>query len=124
MNDQLNRDVSGDKLYNLSFIENICRNNPENIKKMLQTFINSIPADIEQIKKAHHRLEFSVIQQTAHKIKPVLSFYSIVTLEEDITIIEQLAKEEKNTPDLLLKIQKLDEVVSSVVSDIKSHFFK
>lgn len=110
------------KLYNLCFIENICRNNSEKIKQMLQTFIHSIPAAVEQIKNAHQRNEFSIIQQTAHKIKPVLAFYSIAALEEDIILIEQLAKEEANTADLHRKILKLDEVINSIVTDMTINF--
>lgn len=121
---QLNHEVPAAKLFDLCFIEKTCRHNPEKIRIMLQTFINTIPVAVEQIQNAHHLLDFPVIKNTAHQIKPVLSYYAIVTLEKDINLIEQLAKEETNSPELFSKIQKLETVISQVVTDMKSNLLK
>ena len=60
MNYQLNTEATAYRLYDLSFIEKICRNNAETKRKMLQTFISTIPVAVEQIKNAHQRLEFLI----------------------------------------------------------------
>lgn len=122
MNHQLNTEANGNRLFDLSFIEKVCRNNAETKRKMLTTFISTIPFSVEEIRKAYQQQDFVTIKNTAHQIKPVLAFYAIVTLEKDIELIEQLANKAQNTTELQLKIQKLDEVVNKVVSQIKANF--
>ena len=58
----------------------------------------------------------------AHRIKPTLSYYAIVKIEKDIQQIERLAKEELATPELELRIKKLDEVINEIVSQMKKDF--
>jgi HPt (histidine-containing phosphotransfer) domain-containing protein len=108
------------KLYDLSFVETICRGNINTKNKMLETFVLTIPLDVERIKEAHSNNNFPLVSQIAHKIKPVLSMYGIQTIADDINSIENLAKDEPGHPELYGKILKVDEIVSYVTNDIKS----
>ena len=112
----------GLKLYDLSFVETICRGNVNTRNKMLETFVSTIPVDVERIKEAHSKKDFLLVSQIAHKIKPVLSMYGIQTVADDIHSIENLAKDEPGHPELYGKILKVDEIVSHVTNDIKSTF--
>lgn len=115
-------DTPTEKLYDLCMIEQLCRGNQEKVKIMVKVFIDQVPQSVEEIKLAFNKRDFVKIKNVAHRIKPTLSYYAIVKIEKDIQQIERLAKEELATPELELKIKKLDEVINEIVSQMKKDF--
>lgn len=115
-------DTPTEKLYDLCMIEQLCRGNQEKVKIMVKVFIDQVPQSVEEIKLAFNKRDFVKIKNVAHRIKPTLSYYAIVKIEKDIQQIERLAKEELATPELELRIKKLDEVINEIVSQMKKDF--
>ena len=115
-------DTPTEKLYDLCMIEQLCRGNQEKVKIMVKVFIDQVPHSVEEIKLAFNKRDFVKIKNVAHRIKPTLSYYAIVKIEKDIQQIERLAKEELATPELELRIKKLDEVINEIVSQMKKDF--
>jgi HPt (histidine-containing phosphotransfer) domain-containing protein len=115
-------DIPDEKLYDLCMIEQLCRGNQEKVKKIVQVFIEQIPQSVEEIKSAYSKRDFLVIKNVAHRIKPTLSYYAIIQVEKDIQLIEKLAKEELATPELEVKIKKLDTVINQIVEQMKKDF--
>jgi HPt (histidine-containing phosphotransfer) domain-containing protein len=115
-------DILTEKLYDLCMIEQLCRGNQEKVKKMVTVFIEQIPQSVEEIKLAFNKRDFVKIKNVAHRIKPTLSYYAIVKIEKDIQLIERLAKEELATPELELRIKKLDTVINEIVDQMKKDF--
>lgn len=109
-------------LYDLCMIERLCRGNQEQVKKMISVFIKQIPQALEEIKSAFLRKDFITIKNTAHRIKPILSYYAIVKIEKDIRQVEALAKDEMATMEMELRIKKIDEVLTQVVAEMKKTF--
>lgn len=122
MNKLLDTSVQSEKLYDLSLVEKICRGNIEILRKMIQTFLSTIPSAIDEIKLALNRMDFETIKKTTHRIKPTLAIYAVVKIEKDILRIEELAKNETGDNELRLKIGKVDEVVTSIVCAMKNEF--
>ncbi|MBX7182279.1 MAG: Hpt domain-containing protein [Bacteroidia bacterium] len=113
---------TSNKLYNLSFIDTVCRGNQVVKKKMLDTFLSTIPLDVVKIKNAHIEGDFETVSQVAHKIKPVLATYGINSISEDIHAIEMLAKDEPGHPEIGNKIELVVNTVNLVAQDIKINF--
>lgn len=109
-------------LYDLCMIERLCRGNQEQVKKMISVFIKQIPQALEEIKKAYSKKDFITIKNTAHRIKPILSYYAIIKIEKDIRLVEALAKDEMATLEMELRIKKIDEVLTQVVAEMKKTF--
>lgn len=109
-------------LYDLCMIERLCRGNQEQVKKMISVFIKQIPQALEEIKSAYLRKDFITIKNTAHRIKPILSYYAIVKIEKDIRQVEALAKDEMATMEMEVRIKKIDEVLTQVVAAMKKTF--
>lgn len=108
-----------EKLYDLCMIDRLCRGNQEKVRRMVEVFVAQTPQSVEEIKKAYVNGDYAVIKSVAHRIKPTLNYYAIVKIEKDVLMIEKLAKEGVATPELDLKIRKLDEVLNSVVKKMK-----
>ncbi|MBS1510969.1 MAG: Hpt domain-containing protein [Bacteroidetes bacterium] len=109
------------KLFDLSMIENFCRGNQEQVKKMIKVFISQVPQSVEAIKLAYSKHNFSTIKNEAHRIKPILSYYAVLTVEHDIKQIESLAASEATGNELESKINNLDEVVTKIVDELKTY---
>ena len=114
--------TTGEKLYDLSMIEQLCRGNQEQVKKMISVFINQVPLAVEEIKSAYHDKDFTIIKNVAHRIKPTLSYYAIIKIAKDIQQIEVLAEAGIATAELELKIKKLDDVTAEVIRLMKKDF--
>ncbi|NOT92508.1 Hpt domain-containing protein [Ferruginibacter sp.] len=119
---QTNADLLTEKLYDLSMIEQLCRGNQDQVKKMVKVFIDQIPKSVEEIKLAYTTRDLDIVKNVAHKIKPTLSYYAIVKIEKDLRQIEALAKEGFATTELELKINKLEEITTQVVEKMKQDF--
>jgi HPt (histidine-containing phosphotransfer) domain-containing protein len=122
INTDAKADISAEKLYDTCLIDQLCRGNQDQVKKMVKIFIDQIPQSIEDIKSAYIRKDFVVLKNVAHRIKPMISYYAIVKIEKDIQKIEALAKEELATIELELRIMRLDEVANLVVEKMKQDF--
>lgn len=109
------------KLYDLSFIETICRGNQVSKRKMLETFISTIPLDVIKISSAQQAGDFATVSQLAHKIKPVLATYGITSVSKEIHDIEILARDEPGNSEISKKIELLEKTINLVAQDIKNN---
>jgi HPt (histidine-containing phosphotransfer) domain-containing protein len=121
MNTALKLEAPFEKLYDLGMVERLCRGDNGKTKKMLQLFINDMPASIEEIKQAYKTLDFITLKKTAHRIKPVLAMYSIVKIEKDIAMIENSGIEERVTPELESKINNLSSIIGEVTQQMNAY---
>jgi HPt (histidine-containing phosphotransfer) domain-containing protein len=121
MNTALKFEAPFEKLYDLGMIEKLCRGDISRTKKMVQLFINDMPASIEEIKQAYKKLDFNTLKKTAHRIKPVLAMYSIVKIEKDIEMIESSGIEERVTPELESKINNLSSIIGEVTEQMNAY---
>jgi HPt (histidine-containing phosphotransfer) domain-containing protein len=110
-----------EKLYDLGMIDKFCRGDKSLTKKMIQVFINDMPDSVEEIKQAYRDKDFIAMKKTAHRIKPVLSMYSIVQIGKEIEVLENMGKEEIVTPETEFKINKLDSIISLVTQQMNMY---
>lgn len=121
MKNTIKRDTQNEKLYDLSMIEKLCRGDLVKTKKMVELFINDMPISMETIVNAYRNLDYVTLRKTAHKIKPILSMYSIVKIENDIEVIENAGVEENIKPELESKINHLNSVLLQVTHQMNSY---
>ena len=114
--------TSDEKTYELSMIDQMCRGNQEQIKKMVIVFIEQLPLSVEEMKVAYDKKDFNSIKATAHRIKPTLTYYGVAKLEDDIALIESMAHEAVASPSLALKIDTVCNRITQVVAQMKKDF--
>lgn len=113
--------AEGEKLYDLCMIEKLCRGNQEQVKQMLSVFIDQVPKAVEEIRSAYSENDFDQVKKAAHRIKPVLGFYAVIKVEEDIKLIESAASLLPKS-EFEYKLNRVDAVVTSIVTQMKNNF--
>ena len=97
-----------DKITNLDYLQDLSEGDEEFIKDMIETFIDTTPDLISQMKEQLNGKDFLGVGQTAHKIKPTITFMGISSLETLIREIEQDGKNNENIGSLTEKITILE----------------
>jgi len=113
--------ASGEKLYDLCMIEKLCRGNQEQVKQMLHVFIDQVPKAVEEIRLAYRENDFDKVKKAAHRIKPVLSFYAVIKIEEEIRMIESAASLLSQS-EFEYTLAKVDTVITHIVAQMKNTF--
>jgi HPt (histidine-containing phosphotransfer) domain-containing protein len=105
-------------LYDLSKLEKIGNGDKVFVSEMVKLFKDQVPADVNQIKAAYSRNDFTAINAIAHRIKPAIDNMGIVSLHQEIRKIEAVAIQEPHSPELAELIKELDAVISLVVEEL------
>ncbi|MBL7701504.1 MAG: response regulator [Ferruginibacter sp.] len=111
---------NGTPLYNLTKLTDIAKGNENFITKMLQLFVEQVPASVKEMKQALAASDLSTVKSIAHRIKPSIDSLGIDCIKEDIRNIEIRAAALLADGQLEKLISKLDTVVSEVVLDVEN----
>lgn len=110
-----------EKLYDLCMIEKLCRGNQEQVKQMVNVFIDQVPKAVKEIRLAYNENNYDMVKKAAHRIKPVLSFYAVIKVEEEIKLIESAASLLPKS-EFEYKLNQVDSVITSIVAQMKNTF--
>lgn len=113
------KQVPGEALYSIEKLQQISMDNEEFIPKMLQLFLDEVPAAVQSIRQAYTGHDLKKVQAVAHRIKPALDNLCIGSLKQEIRDLEQMAKEGKNGTRMEGLIQKLEDVIGRVAADMR-----
>ncbi|PWT94985.1 MAG: hypothetical protein C5B52_18885 [Bacteroidetes bacterium] len=107
------------KLYDLSLLESIGKGNREFITRMLNLFIEQVPASIDEIKQSYQNNDLPKIKSVAHRIKPSIDNMGIASLKSEIREIEALAETGNKNERLSDLIRMLDCTLTKVIKQIR-----
>ena len=111
--------VTGDLLYNLSYLSDISRGDKEFMKKMVDLFINQIPAALTDINEAFADNDFSRVKALAHKTKSSIDTLGISKIKKEIKELEMLAMQNKPNPRINEIIELLNDVIPKTIGQLK-----
>jgi PAS domain S-box-containing protein len=94
----------------LTYLRSVSDNNEEFIKEMILTFVQTIPAVLDEMELCLTEKNWDRLSRLAHQIKPSFTLMGIHNTRENILFIEANAKNQVNT----------DEVNRRTISFIKS----
>lgn len=86
---------SNEKLYDLKILDKISRGNSEFVLKMIVIFIDQIEEILPKAEAALSSDNFLLMNQLIHKIKPSIESMGIVSIKDEINILEIITKEEQ-----------------------------
>lgn len=78
--------------YNLQAVKEMAGEDDDFVKMIVQTFLEEIPADLEEMNQALSSRNPQQTYQKAHKMKPNLMMFGLDLMRE-ITILESWAKQ-------------------------------
>lgn len=122
MNLPQNINISNYKLYDLDVINQMCHGNEEQILKMVEVFIEQISFVLKDIETAYSENDFLKIKSSAHKIKPLLTYFGTSKLEKEFLLTEVFFSKEISSLELELKISNLNLIAKEVVNEMKNDF--
>ncbi|MBX2917530.1 MAG: response regulator [Cyclobacteriaceae bacterium] len=104
-------------LVDLTYLKKMSNNNQDFINEIVDTFLESMPANIEEIKVNARTDNWEQVAKVVHKIKPTISLMGIHSLKDKIAKLEQ---EAKLNPGSANSKTLTDEVTSILTLAIKS----
>ncbi|WP_316632481.1 PAS domain S-box protein [uncultured Flavobacterium sp.] len=85
---------SNGELYDLKILQKISRGNSEFVSKMIVIFIDQIEEILPKAEVALSSDNFLLLNQLIHKIKPSVESMGIVSIKDEISILEKITKEQ------------------------------
>ncbi len=112
--------IEAKKSYSLEIIADAVGNNPEEIMEMIQLFIDTLPPDLENLKKEANNANWLEVAKIAHKIKANIAMLQVKNALKKIREVETLSTEEKNAERILRLIEKIIVEMAEVFSSLKN----
>jgi|SRR5690554_6895656 len=97
-------------IYNLESVWEMAEDDDAFVKMIVQTFLEEIPPDLEEMNQALKARDAKATYQKAHKMKPNLLMFGLDLLGE-ITILESWAKRGEET-------DKVDEAAAQITATV------
>jgi hypothetical protein len=88
-------------------------------KRMLQLFLDTVPATLADIKGATDKSEWMPLSKHAHKLKSTIDSMNISSLKNDIRTIESKGKKGEDTNTLPGLVDKVLTVMNQVMDQVK-----
>jgi CheY-like chemotaxis protein len=109
-------------LYDLTMVRTISGGDDSFIKKMVQLFVETAPASVQDLEQATQLQQWDKVGKQAHKLKSTIDSMGIASLKEDIRTIEANGKNQQDTDLLPPLVQKVKEVIYSCIEALKKDF--
>jgi CheY-like chemotaxis protein len=107
------------KLYDLTMIETISGGDQSFVIKMLQLFLETVPATLNDISAASAASEWLPLSKFAHKLKSTIDSMGITELKQDIRFIENNGKMGEKPDELRAVVEKVINVMNDVMKQVK-----
>lgn len=109
----------GEPLYDLTLLWSVANDDEEFIRKVLSTYMETIPADIDRIETALAEHDWNTVGKQAHKIKPAIDYMGIKALKNVIRKMEAIPKDME---DYTRDAKYLREVLTQVFEQFRRDF--
>jgi HPt (histidine-containing phosphotransfer) domain-containing protein len=103
----------------LSYLEEVSGGNNEFIIEMIDLFLAQTPGHIDELLAAVSAMDWKKIAELAHKVKPTLAFMGVESVKEVMAEIESNGRNEENYEDIVVKINQLQEVFTTIYAKLE-----
>ena len=112
------------KLYDLSLLEAMGKNDASFIKDVLGMFLVSIPADLAQLNETFASKDWSQFGKAAHKLKATIDTLGVQSISDTIRQVEATCKSEIiSEQDLQTDVLKITSVLSQVSQELNEKYY-
>jgi len=109
-------------LYDLTMIRSVSGGDEAFLTKMVRMFIETVPPGLHDLNQAVAGSEWERVSKMAHKLKSTIDSMGIDALKDDIRTIESNAKQQLETNNIPVLVEKVNEVVGQCVQQLKRDF--
>ncbi len=104
-----------ENLIDMSFLRSFTGDNKEKMSRYINMFLQTAPAQLDNIEKTLRSGDFDSLRVSAHSLKPQLSYMGIKSQEPVVRMIEDYAGNQVN-------IDQLPALVSNFKSSLEAAF--
>jgi len=116
---QHENEVDSPELFDLSKLVSTSRGDEQFITMMLQMFVQEIPKAVEELEKAAELKDFIALGSIAHRIRPSVLSYGIITLEKSLEKLERLNEEFLEEEESMEIARNICSILNSVVASFR-----
>ena len=120
--ENLNLPTTDEKLYSMTLVNDLAQDNQEFIKSLIQIFLDTIPTNAKEMLEACEQKNWEQTGKLAHKLKSTIDTMQIISIKEDIRIIEANGKNPQNTIHIAQLVKRVDAVINIVTTQLKQEF--
>lgn len=111
--------VNGKASFDLAYLRSVSDNNQDFLQEMIQTFVQSIPPVLEEMKASLGMKNWKKLSRLAHQIKPSFSLMGMEELRNTVSYIEENADHKTNLSELVTTTQDFVADCSLVINDLR-----
>lgn len=108
--------IPSEKLYDLSMVDSIGKDDPEFVKNILTIFIDTMPANADSLAKAGNEHNYESISKIAHKMKSSIDLLGVNSLKYTIRKLENVVVGDNEYMPL---IENVKSTIGEVVIQLK-----
>ena len=110
-----------ENLYNLNSLNNLSRGNHDFVIKMITIFTTQTADTINKMNQALKINDFVEVSKLIHKIKPSLEGIGVVSIIEDVKLLEKIAKKTSDKSQILHLFGNIKTTLEKVIIQLQEN---
>ena len=108
------------RLYDLTMVQSVSGGDEGFIKKMVALFIETVPQNVQDMKKALHEENWEQVGKTAHKLKSTIDSMGIKSIRREIREVEANAKQLESLQTIPSLVATIDRVITECIGQLQA----
>jgi PAS domain S-box-containing protein len=108
------------RLYDLTMVQSVSGGDEGFIKKMVALFIETVPQNVQDLKKALQEENWEQVGKTAHKLKSTIDSMGIKSIRQEIRAVEANAKALESLQTIPSLVTTIDTVITECIGQLQS----
>jgi PAS domain S-box-containing protein len=108
------------KLYDLSMVQSVSGGDEGFIKKMVALFIETVPQNVNDLKKALQEENWDQVGKTAHKLKSTVDSMGIKSIRQEIRAVEANSKQKQSLEEIPALVATIDAVIGDCIGQLRA----
>jgi PAS domain S-box-containing protein len=105
--------------FDLAYLRSVSDNNEEFLQEMIQTFVQSIPPVLKEMKTSLSEKNWKKLSRLAHQIKPSFTLMGMDALRKTVLYIEENAQQKSKLRELPITTKAFIQDCTGVIADLK-----
>jgi CheY-like chemotaxis protein/HPt (histidine-containing phosphotransfer) domain-containing protein len=108
------------RLYDLTMVQSVSGGDEGFIKKMVALFIETVPQNVQDLKKAMQEENWEQVGKTAHKLKSTIDSMGIKSIRQEIREVEANAKQLESLQTIPSLVATIDTVIKECIGQLEA----
>lgn len=104
----------------LTYLKSISDNDQQFIREMIDTFLETTPVLLSQMRSLAHKKQWAELGKTAHQMKPSLQFMGMEPTRLIIREIEEICAGKPEYPEVIKLVEKTESACKKACVELKN----